>query len=256
MIRSATIVATAALALGCVHQYDGSVSLVPRARIEAADYDEILDRWTRHDRVYDILQTVLFVDATFHSPEFRVGFLARHRDIYGQGSEEARRLALTDEGAEEGLEFFISAWTPSDKNNDFEDADSIWRVTLEGDGGARVDGEVRRIKTSANVRIIYPYVTDFARTYAVRFPRTTPTGAAVLTGATRRLTLRLTSAAGEATLIWEMEPSSAAPPPQPAASSAPPPAPLPSPAPPSSPAPREAPVIGGPTSDPAEPELL
>lgn len=205
---------TLPLALGgCLHQYDGTVSLRPRPDIEAGDYDAILDRWTRHDRVYDILQTVLFVDATFSSPEFRVGFLARHRDIYGQGSEEARRLALTEEGAEEGLEFFLSAWTPTEKNNDFEDADSIWRCTLEGDGGARVDGTVRRIKTSANVRIIYPYVTDFARTYAVRFPRVTPTGEAVLSATTRKLTLRLTSAAGEAALVWNLEPSQPAVPP-------------------------------------------
>lgn len=212
MRHFAALVASAVLA-GCLHNYDRVVSLAPRANIQAEDYDEILDRWTRHDRVYDILHTVLFVDATFHSPEFRVAFLARHRDIYGQGSEEARRLALTDEGAEEGLEFFISAWTPATKNNDFEAADSIWRVTLEGEGGARVDGQVRRIKTSANVRIIYPYVTDFARTYAVRFPRVTPTGEPVLSSRTERLTLRLTSAAGEATLLWQLQQVPPTPPP-------------------------------------------
>jgi hypothetical protein len=195
------LIAAAALT-GCVHQYEGTVSLTPRASIVADDYEEILDRWTRHARVYDILQTVVFADATFHSPEFRVGFLARHRHIYGQGSEEAQRLALTDEGAEEGLEFFISTWTPADRNNDLEDADTIWRVTLEGEGGVRVDGRVRRIKTSANVRIIYPYITDFARTYAVRFPRTAPTGEPVLTSQTSLLTLRLTSAAGEAVMSW------------------------------------------------------
>jgi hypothetical protein len=197
----APLIAAAALA-GCVHQYEGTVSLTPRTPIAADDYEDILDRWTRHARVYDILQTVVFADATFHSPEFRVGFLARHRHIYGQGSEEARRLALTDEGAEEGLEFFISTWTPADRNNDLEDADTIWRVTLEGDGGVRVDGQVRRIKTSANVRIIYPYITDFARTYAVRFPRTASTGETVLTSETSLLTLRLTSAAGEAVMSW------------------------------------------------------
>jgi len=84
------------------------------------------------------------------------------------------------------------------------DADSIWRVTLEGQGGVRVDGTVRRVKTSANVRVIYPYVTDFARTYAVRFPRTSATGEPLITVATDQFVLRLTSAIGEARMTWRL----------------------------------------------------
>jgi len=198
--------AAVVLFAGCAEQYRGVVSLSPRAGITADDYDEVLNRWTRRDRVYDRLRSVLFVDATFHSPEFRVAFLARHREVYGRGSEEARRLALTEteEGVEEGLEFFISAWTPQVHDNDMSDADSIWRVTLEGQGGVRVDGTVRRVKTSANVRVIYPYVTDFARTYAVRFPRTSATGEPLITVATDQFVLRLTSAIGEARMTWRL----------------------------------------------------
>lgn len=172
----------------------------------AADYSAVLHRWTRKDAVYDGLDSKLFVWATFHSPDFRRVFLLRHTDVYGPGSEEANRLLLTAPDAEEHLEFFFSASTGSPEWNDFERPNSIWRVTLEGDEHERVEGRVERIKSNANLRVIYPYITDYARTYAVRFPRTAPSGAVVIGAHTREFTLRFASALGTATLTWELAP--------------------------------------------------
>ena len=52
-------------------------------------------------------------------------FLLRHPDVYGRGSETARRLALTLPDADEDIEFFFSAFTTDIKWNDFDEDDSI-----------------------------------------------------------------------------------------------------------------------------------
>jgi hypothetical protein len=188
------------------------LTLTPTREIKASDYDDVLQRWTRRDDVYDGLDSKLFVHATFHSPEFRRAFALRHTDVYGPGSEEASRLLLTSPEAEEQLEFFFSASTSSPPWNDFDRQDSIWRVTLEGDDHERVDGKVQRLRASANLRVIYPYITDFAKTYAVRFPRTTPSGRPIISNFTERFVLRFSSALGTANLVWNLRPSSAPPP--------------------------------------------
>ena len=190
---------------GCKHQ-EPVLSLQPRGTATADNYDEVLTDWTREERVYDGLESKLFVHATFHSPEFRKTFLLRHPDVYGRGSETARRLALTLPDAVEEIEFFFSAFTTDIKWNDFDQDDSIWRVVLKGDDSEPVDGQVARVKTTANLRAIYPFITDFSRTYVVRFPRTDASGRPVLSSASKSIDLQFLSALGVAKLVWKLQP--------------------------------------------------
>ncbi len=169
------------------------------------DYKEVLGRWTRSDKVYELLEAVLFVSATFHSPEFRQAFLVAHPNVYGRGSDEARRLALLEGGAEENFEFFFAAYTADASWNDFGKEESIWRVTLEGDEGEKVDGVVTRLKTNANLRVTYPYVTPWSRTYAVRFPRTGSDGRLLIRPTADHFTVRFSSALGEGVLTWYLD---------------------------------------------------
>jgi hypothetical protein len=194
--------------LSCAGQ-QAPVSLQPQGELTADDYEDVLARWTRKDEVYDGLDSKLFVFATFHSPEFRKAFLLRHTSVYGKGSEEASRVMLTSGDSEESLELFFSASTSSAQWNDFDEGDSIWRITLEGDEGEKVDGKVEKLKTTANLRVIYPFINDFARTYAVRFPRITALGKPVLSNASKRMILRISSALGEAEMIWFLKPGAA-----------------------------------------------
>lgn len=184
----------------------GPVSLDSNKEVRAEDYEKVLAKWTRTDQIYSQLYSVMFVHATFHAPEFRRGFLVRHPDVYGPGSEEASRLLLTKPEGELQHEFFLSASTSTSKWNDLADDDSIWQVSLQGDDREPVDAKVERVKTTANLRVIYPYITDYARTYAIHAPLVSPIGEPVLTKDTRRLTLRIASALGEAKLVWELIP--------------------------------------------------
>lgn len=211
MKRMLSLLPLVLFAFGCASGTPLRVSLMPREAPTAEDYDEVLARWTRSDKVYNMLEAVLFVSATFHSPEFRQAFVLAHPNVYGRGSDEARRLDTLEGGAEENFEFFFSAYTADASWNDFGKDDSIWRVTLEGADGERVDGVVSRIKTNANLRVIYPYVTPWARTYAVRFPRTGAAGQLIISAQTEQFTVRFSSALGEGVLTWHLEPVRPAP---------------------------------------------
>lgn len=196
----------AALGVSACRAATPPASLMESGPVTAADYDRILETWTRSQKVYDGLDSILFVHATFHSPPFRRAFLLRHPEVYGPGSEIASRLLLTRPEAEQELEFFISATTYDRSWNDFDAPDSIWRVTLEGHDTEKVDGRIHRVKTTANLRIIYPYISNFARTYSARFPLTTITGDPVVSARSTGFVLRLTSALGEAELEWQLAP--------------------------------------------------
>ncbi len=190
--------------LGCSTPADQAHPLAVSAQLTPDDYDDILKDWTRHDEVYDVLYRIAFFHVTYHSPVFRRAFLVRHPDVYGPGSEEASRLMLTNQESEEFLEFFLAASTANQRWNDLNRADSIWRITLKSDDGEAVDGKVEKVKTTANLRAIYPYITPYANTYAVRFPRNTFTGTPVLTPSTKKLEMRVTSALGDATMTWKI----------------------------------------------------
>ncbi|MEQ9503168.1 MAG: hypothetical protein RIT81_40250 [Deltaproteobacteria bacterium] len=198
------LIASFALA-GCTTPADRAHALAATQSIAPDDYDDVLGDWTRHDEVYDVLYRIAFFHVTYHSPAFRRAFLIRHPDVYGPGSEEASRLMLTNQESEDYLEFFVAASTANQRWNDFNRADSIWRITLRSDDGEPVDGKIERVKTTANLRAIYPYITPYANTYAVRFPRNTFTGEPVLTPKTKKLELRVTSALGAANMTWRIK---------------------------------------------------
>ncbi|MCB9645545.1 MAG: hypothetical protein H6730_02950 [Deltaproteobacteria bacterium] len=190
---------------GCAHER--KLRLNSDHVLGADDYEEILQAWTRSDEVYHDLDSVLFAHATFHSSEVRRAFGLRHPVMYGPGSEEASRLLLTGPDAELHHEFFFSGATHLPEWNDFDKPDSIWRITLQADDREPVEAQVERIKTNANLRVIYPYITDYAKTYRLRFPLTTPEGDPVLTPRTRVMHLTITSALGTAHMAWVLTPS-------------------------------------------------
>lgn len=193
------------LSVGCgVSPRKPPVSLAVRNALTAADYPDILGEWTRNERIYNNVGSVLFVNATLLSPEVAEAAKIRGVSVWGPGGETVDDVSQKPKTPPPGgPEFFFSASTAVTRWNDFGNHDSIWRVTLENESGVRVAGEVTKIKTTANVRSTYPYVTEFAKTYLVRFPPGAEGGAPILGLATKSLTLRFTSGLGEAVLVWD-----------------------------------------------------
>lgn len=194
--------------LACAPKLRPASLFGPSQPFEAKDYLSVLKTWTRSTKVYGSLDTKLFVDATLHSPEFRRVFALAFPDIYGQGGEVTRReLVDLSGGIEQYVNFFISAYTAETKWNDFNQPDSIWRLTLSSDEGVVVSpAQIIQVKIDANLKAVYPHIDGFDRAYLIRFPLTDPMQRLLLKRDTQSLTLRAASALGVADLTWDLEP--------------------------------------------------
>lgn len=181
----------------------------PAREVTAADYAEVLATWTRTDEIYQGLNNKLFVHATFHTPEFRRAFAEAWPDVYGHGGQITRRelVELTGD-VEAHHNFFVAVYTPESKWNDLQKEDSIWRLTMTGDGDATVGAaEIIAVKVDENLRVIYPYLTRYDKAYLVRFPLADAQGKLLATPETRHLRIKLASAMGVAELDWALVPS-------------------------------------------------
>lgn len=206
----ALLAAAVGLAAGACTSPTPALRMRPVEGLTPDDYQEVLERWSRRDEIFNGLFSVMFLHATFHAPEFRRAFLLHFPDTYGRGSDEARRLTLAEPSAETHWEFFLSASTPRPRWNDLAQPDSIWHVTLRADEGPEVDAKVREIDLNANLRVFYPYLTPYSRGYGLEFPLTTLEGKPLISSSTREIVLRVSSALGTAEMRWALEPEGVA----------------------------------------------
>jgi hypothetical protein len=178
-----------------------------------SSYHQVFERWTRHDEVYDVLDTRMFVAATLESADFRRAKVERLALFQGlpnsaRDAELSRELAQ----AEKGYAFFMGVHTPDSRINDFDRPWSIWRVALHTSAGEVTPTEIVRLgRPDANTRGIYLYLGDFWIGYRVQFPATLPDGRPVLAAEDRELALRLSSAVGKAEMLFPAAPVSIAP---------------------------------------------
>src|SRR5688500_6445321 len=66
----------------------------PDTSVRAQDYEGVLMSWTRSYKLYDRLDNILFVTATYHAPEFRRAFAVAFPEIYGHGGNVTRKELL------------------------------------------------------------------------------------------------------------------------------------------------------------------
>lgn len=179
----------------------------PVGEIAPEDYGAVLDAYTRSYKLYDRLDDILFVTATYHAPEFRKAFAVSFPEIYGHGGRVTRKELLELTGNVERYHtFFMVAYTPKRDWNDFDQADSIWNVTLVGPHTTVPAAEITEVKVDENIHVVYPYVNRFDKAYLVRFPLTDAEGRLVIDNETRAFTLRLASALGAAEPTWTVKP--------------------------------------------------
>lgn len=181
----------------------------PTKKISADEYQTILSRWTRSDRVYQGLDSKMFVTATFHAPELRRAFGVAFPEIYGHGGSITRRELVDLTGdVEQFHNFFVAVYTADEKWNDLAMPDSIWHLTLIGSEDVAVEASsIEIIRIDANLRAVYPFLGRFDRAYLVRFPLTDPMHRLVLEPKSTSANLRIASALGVASLVWELIPS-------------------------------------------------
>lgn len=173
------------------------------------EYSDELDDWTRSVKIYDGLEARLYISATYKSPSFREAYIDRYVDSYGLG--ETYRTALVEREAEQGdryNEFFFTAYTPVEEWNDFEKKESIWRLYMEDDTGARLSPvAIAKLDSSDPVlRSFFPYFDLWSSAYIVKFPKYSDIGTEPIPGPeTKYIKLIATGINGKGELEWRLK---------------------------------------------------
>ena len=203
------------LLFGCA---GARVSLVegPREYV-ATDYERVLERWTRTERlfVFSELENLLTATATFQSWDFRWAYVARYAQDYRLTLAERKALAATTlEESRKAHEFFVTLHGGDRRENDLSRPESAWVVRLIDDTGSETapSSIVSLRKPTALDRAYFPSVTVHRRAFRVRFPTTTPDGLPSIAPAAKWVGLRFAGANGSVELTWKLDdPSPAAP---------------------------------------------
>ncbi len=173
------------------------------------EYSEVLGKWTRSARVYEGLESRLYMNATYKSPEFREAYIDRYVESYELGEDYREALAVREaEQAEKYNEFFFTAYTPVENWNDFDRKDSVWRLYLEDDAGAKLSPvSITRLEGSDPVvREFFPYFDLWSYAYIVKFPKYSETGAEPIPGeGTGAIRLVATGVLGKGELEWRLK---------------------------------------------------
>ncbi len=172
----------------------------PTVKDPAAEkaYQELFERYSDREAVYDGLDTRVFFAGTSQAPAFVEARAKREAEFKALPQSEADALLKTEmESAATGTEFVVGVHANESKWDDFDKSTSIWRFTLNAGGTDYAPVEVRRIgRSTLNLRGLYPYLDTFWVAYRVRFPKAVASGT---------VQLRVASALGKATMEFPAE---------------------------------------------------
>src|SRR5262249_22950178 len=171
-------VVLAALVLGGCATPTVSLTEGPREYV-ATDYDTVLGRWTRTERLFALseLENYLTATATFESWDFRWAYVVRYVQDYRLTIDQRKKLlekALDETRLKH--QFFVALYGGERKYNDLTKHDSAWIVRLIDDtGNETAPQEIVAIKKpNALERSYFPYNTVWRLAFRIRFPRSTP----------------------------------------------------------------------------------
>ncbi len=188
------------------------VSLVegPREYV-ATDYDNVLGRWTRTERLFAFseLENYLTATATFESWDFRWAYVVRYVQDYRLTIDQRKKLLekALDE-THQRHQFFVALYGPERRYNDLTKPDSAWIVRLIDDtGNETAPQEIVAIrKPNALERNYFPYNTVYRQAFRIRFPRVASDGRPTISPQAKWFGLRFAGAQGNSELVWQIEP--------------------------------------------------
>ena len=198
----------AALAASACRTTAVAVPLEKPEEHDAKAYPDQLERWTRHARIIRELDTSLRVHATLLAPAFRSAYVARYAELFKLPTAERSQLAqrLREEWRE-SYAFVVVVSTHDYEWNDFDQKDSIWRVSLFNNDEQEVKpSSVRRERRpTVTDKTLFPHLEEFYQLYRFRFPRLRADGRPLVDSETEQLTLRFAGPLGHADLVWRLK---------------------------------------------------
>jgi hypothetical protein len=172
-------------------------------------YERVCNEWTREARIHRGLEVDLIASATFKSEEFRKAYADEFAEAYRLTPEKKKRFVEDQlEAAADGHEFLIASFVPEEKWDDFDKANSMWKLYLVNDQNERlVPLEVRRIRRmDAVTPHFFPYITPWKSVFKVRFPRNIPIAdRPIVDENTKGITLVITSVLGTTEMGWKLK---------------------------------------------------
>ena len=140
---------------------------IPPAVQTSGGYASALRKSTRKADIYDKLNTVMFIRATYFNKSFVNAYEKEYNNYYMKkpaGLREKLRNYIT---------FLVSVYTPQKSYNNLDSNRSIWMVYLTNNEGESVMPV--SIKPSQKKRVFlkkfFPYVTEWSKQYIVKFPK-------------------------------------------------------------------------------------
>jgi len=173
------------------------------------NYRKVHDKWSREARIHHDFEVELIASATFKSKEFRRAYSKEYAKAYKLNSQERNQFIENHVGAAKlGHEFLMAIFVPRKEYDDFEKAQSMWKIYLITDEDKRTaPSEIRRIKRKDAVRShFFPYITPWKSVYVVRFPYNAgKNGKEMIGNVKRQIKLVITSIVGTAEMVWSLE---------------------------------------------------
>lgn len=196
----------AGMGISCVTRAPVVVEFGPSSRrFHGSDYEQVYERWTRHETVLHETDTALEAWATYRSGEFRQAFVARYAEAYQLDAGETERLRQAQhDAAAVSYDFIVTTQSNNYKWNDIEKKNSPWRVSLiDGAGHVITPDELREERfPDLFHQAFYPSKTPFSKTYSIRFNHSVEHDDVFLGERSGSLTLRLAGPYGHLDLVW------------------------------------------------------
>lgn len=177
--------------------------------VREPEYSDVLSEWTRSAKVFDGLDAKLSITATYKEESFSTAYLKRYLKAFKMDDNYADALFKREKDEVERYnEFFVAVYTPDESWNDLAKQNSIWRLYLEDDTGARLTPvSITQVdRDDILVREFFPYFDMWSTAYRVKFPKYSDVGAEPIPNAsTNYLKLTVTGIMGEGTLEWRLK---------------------------------------------------
>jgi hypothetical protein len=201
MNRLAALAVSGLLGVGCstarIPKVPGDPPPALRDGPREVAYQTVLERYTSSRAIYDLLDTRLFVQATWQAPAFVEARLSRVREFRALSTAEAAVRRDAELARLDGVtEFFVGIHANDSKLDDLDRGDSQWSLALvTADHEASPIAIERLGRSDTQLRSVYSYMESFWVGYRVRFAR-------VELRPGQSMTLRVSSAVGRAELAF------------------------------------------------------
>ncbi len=182
---------------------------IPPSVKTSGGYKSALKEATRKADIYNKLNTVMYIRATYFDKPFIYAYAKERANYYMlSGKAFERKLRASYYKNKKYAMLLVSVYTPRKSYNDLNSNRSIWMVYLVNNEGESV--MPLSIKLSRKKRTVlkkfFPYVTDWSRQYIMKFPKyyDKTENKPFLNRSVKWIELVITGVNGKAVLKWDL----------------------------------------------------